>query len=203
MTEMEEGCALGEDGRMHERLAVSVYDPVARTSMNWQVGDDIQPKVVHVHHMPDLPARTATQPATRSQPAPEQLEQRQRTTEAAKAQQAKLRNETTTEELGVNQIAGVTAQGTRISRTIPAGQEGNDLPLVVINENWRSKELGLTVRTISDDPRRGRTTSEYEELNLGEPDPGLFVPPAGYTVEEQPQTGISGGGLLVMGALDQ
>jgi hypothetical protein len=37
---------------------------------------------------------------------------------------------------------------------------------------------------IKDDPRQGRTTSEFEELNLAEPDPALFAAPAGYKVED-------------------
>jgi hypothetical protein len=34
-----------------------------------------------------------------------------------------------------------------------------------------------------DDPRSGRTTYEMEDLILGDPDPSLFVAPAGYVVE--------------------
>jgi hypothetical protein len=35
---------------------------------------------------------------------------------------------------------------------------------------------------------------EYEELNLGEPDPAMFAPPAGYKVEEV-HPNVSGVGL--------
>ena len=66
----------------------------------------------------------------------------------------------------------------------------------MINETWRSSDLGLVVMTTSDDPRRGRTTSEYEELNVGEADPGLFSPPEGYKVQQQPQNGMMDGGLV-------
>jgi len=186
VTEMAEGCMRGADGQMHQRFNVNVFDPVARTSMNWQVGDDNQPKVVHVFHQPDLPAQ-ATKPRELS--AAEQ-EQRRKMMDAAREQQKDYR----TEDLGTKDFNGVSAHGARTTRTIPAGQEGNDQPLVVINENWRSKELGLTVMTINDDPRHGRTVSEYEELNRGEPDPSVFAAPEGYTVEEQrPQmNGIAG-----------
>jgi len=47
------------------------------------------------------------------------------------------------------------------------------------------------VMAIDDDPRRGRTTMEYEELSVGEPDASLFAPPAGYTVQERPQGGAA------------
>ena len=103
---------------------------------------------------------------------------------------------TRTENLGIKDFNGIPAEGTRTTRTIPAGEEGNDQPLVVINETWRSKELGLTLMTIGEDPRRGRTTIEYEELNRGEPDPALFAPPAGYTVQEQRVNGMGGLGVM-------
>jgi len=198
MTERQQGCVLGADGQMHERRSVSVNDPVARTSMNWQVGGDDQPKVVHVFHTPDRPVRPATQPAARPQPTPEELERQQKMMEVAKVQQAKQRSETRTEDLGVRDFNGVSAHGRRTTRTIPAGEEGNDQPLVVIDETWRSNELGLVMMAINDDPRRGRTVNEYEELNRGEPDPSLFAPPAGYTVEEQPRNGVVGGVLQML-----
>jgi hypothetical protein len=184
MTEMAQGCVRGEDGQMHERLSVNVNDPVARTNMNWQVDADDQPKVVIVFHQPDPPPRRER--------TPEEIARQQKLMELSRTRQALDRKEYKTEDLGTKQINGVTARGSRSTRTIPAGEEGNDQPLVVINETWRSKDLGLMVMAISDDPRRGRTTTEYEELNLGEPDGALFVPPEGYKVQEQPQTGMIG-----------
>ena len=182
--ELPQGCARGDDGQMHERTFVIVNDLEARTNMSWQTGTEDQQKVVRVLHVPDLrPGRELS---------PEELARQKKTMEAMRARQSLEQKETKTEDLGTKQISGVTARGTRSTRTIPAGEEGNDQPLVVINETWRSSELGLVVMTVSDDPRQGRTTAEYEELNLGEPDPALFAPPAGYTVQEQPQTGSAG-----------
>jgi hypothetical protein len=42
----------------------------------------------------------------------------------------------------------------------------------------------LIVMAIDDDPRRGRTTFEIEELSRSEPESSTFAPPAGYTVVE-------------------
>jgi len=204
MTEISQGCVRGEDGQMHERLNVNVNDPVARTSMNWQVGADGQPKVVHVFHQPEPVARQAPPVQTkRPEPTAEELERQQKARQASQAQQLEQRRENQTEDLGTRDFNGIPAQGTRSTRTIPAGEEGNDLPLVTINETWRSKELGLTLMMFNDDPRRGRTTTEYEELSRGEPDSALFAPPAGYTVQEQPQNGVIGGivGGVVGGGL--
>ena len=35
-----------------------------------------------------------------------------------------------------------------------------------------------------DDPRRGKTVVEVEEINQGEPDPAMFEPPPGYTIKQ-------------------
>jgi hypothetical protein len=194
MTEMVSGCALGDDGHTRERLSVNVNDPVARTNMNWQVGADDLPKIVHVFHQPDLRSANGT-PVKRRELTPAQLEQQQKMVKAAQAREAELRKETRTEDLGVRDFHGVSASGTRTTRTIPAGQEGNDQPLIVINETWRSKDLGMVMMTIREDPRTGRSVTEFEEFTRGEPDSSLFAPPAGYTVQDQPLGGGIIGGL--------
>jgi hypothetical protein len=180
MTEMAEGCERGEDGQMHERFNVSVFDPVARTNMNWMVGADQQPKIVRITHQQEF-VRPVVRPAD-SDPA--ELARRQKIIEASRAQQLQQRKENHIEDLGIRDFNGISAQGTRMTRTIPPSEEGNDLPLVVIDETWRSKETGLTLMAINDDPRRGRSTMEYQELNRGEPEPSLFTPPADYKVED-------------------
>src|ERR1017187_9268160 len=53
MSEMASGCERGEDGQMHERLNVSVNDPVARTNTNWQVGGGDQLRVAQIFHQPE------------------------------------------------------------------------------------------------------------------------------------------------------
>ena len=95
-------------------------------------------------------------------------------------------NEWQTENLGSREFAGIVANGTRRTLTIPAGEQGNALPLVTVNESWTSSQLNLDVMAIFDDPRRGRTTVEIIELHRGDPDPSLFSPPKDYIVKEQP-----------------
>jgi hypothetical protein len=49
--------------------------------------------------------------------------------------------------------------------------------------------LGMILRSISDDPRIGKTDREVVSIDLNNPDPALFQPPAGYelvTEEMQP-----------------
>ncbi len=82
-------------------------------------------------------------------------------------------------------MAGFEATGTRTIWTYPPGEQGNSIPLVVTTETWTSKE-GFWVKWVQDDPRRGKTTVELENVETGEPDASLFVPPAGYTLKDVP-----------------
>jgi hypothetical protein len=86
------------------------------------------------------------------------------------------------EDLGADTFLGVEVKGTRVTRTIPAGQIGNDVPLVTVSEMWSAPSLGLTLRDITDSAQSGKSTREAVSLDLGEPDPSLFQPPEGYEV---------------------
>lgn len=86
------------------------------------------------------------------------------------------------EDLGNTTIQGMEVHGRRLTFTIPAGQEGNDQPIVTVSEYWSSRELGIYLRDILDDPRSGKRTREVVNLSVAEPDPSIFVPPEGYEV---------------------
>jgi hypothetical protein len=90
-----------------------------------------------------------------------------------------------TESLGTQTIEGVTAEGTRSTLTIPAGDIGNTLPIEVVDETWYSAELQITVMTKHRDPRSGETTYRLTNINRDEPDRSLFEVPADYAVEER------------------
>ena len=79
------------------------------------------------------------------------------------------------------------AEGTRTTRTISAGAIGNELPILVVTEYWRSPDLKILVLTRSADPRMGETTHRLVGIARGEPDASWFIVPADYTVRE---TGI-------------
>jgi hypothetical protein len=100
-------------------------------------------------------------------------------------QQAKMGpGQRKTESLGTQTIEGVTAEGTRSTQTIPAGEIGNTLPLEIVDETWYSHELQITVMTRHRDPRSGETTYRLTNLSRSEPDRSLFEVPADYTVRE-------------------
>ncbi len=94
--------------------------------------------------------------------------------------------ETRTEQLGIQNIEGVEAEGTRTITTIPAGDIGNERPIEMISERWYSKDLQLVVMSRHSDPRFGEQTYRLTNIVKSEPDPSLFELPAGYKVLSEP-----------------
>ncbi len=88
-----------------------------------------------------------------------------------------------TESLGTQVISGVTAEGTRITRTIPAGQVGNQAPLVITIERWYSPELQTDVMRKEVNPQFGETTFQLTNILRVEPDASLFQVPHNYTIK--------------------
>jgi hypothetical protein len=93
----------------------------------------------------------------------------------------------TSEELGVETVNGVAAQGTRNTQIIPAGRIGNNRDLHVVNERWYSNDLQMLVKTVNSDPRFGVTTYQLANIVQGTQDPSLFQIPADYAVAEPGQ----------------
>lgn len=91
--------------------------------------------------------------------------------------------ETTTESLGAQTMEGLSVIGTSVTRTIPAGQIGNALPIQIITEQWFSPDLQIMVMTKHSDPRTGTTTMRLTNLSRNEPDPSLFVVPQSYKIK--------------------
>ncbi len=88
------------------------------------------------------------------------------------------------EDLGTQTIAGVSAQGTRITHTIPAGQIGNDKAITIVSEHWYSNDLQMVVMSKRSDPRFGDTTYTLTNIQRQEPTASLFAVPADYTVTQ-------------------
>ena len=84
-------------------------------------------------------------------------------------------------------MEGVLVTGTRLTTTIPAGSIGNDRPMVVTHEEWRSPELKILVKSIDKDPRTGEQTMEVQNLVRTDPDASLFQAPPGYKVQDMAQ----------------
>jgi hypothetical protein len=94
-----------------------------------------------------------------------------------------MEKETTTTSLGTQMINGVSAEGTRTTRTIPAGEIGNQKPIVITVEKWYSADLQETVLTKRSDPRMGETVRQLTNIQRTEPAATLFQVPSDYTVQ--------------------
>jgi hypothetical protein len=169
---------------------VHVNDPVESTQSNWNSftmkGSVIKypaPDQRHGCWASDAGGMRATYPDPVTQAAPPQKTPPPHPGAAARP----ARQKATTEDLGTQNILGVEAQGRRETRTIPVGQVGNDRPIATVNETWwaPNQDLPFSLREIVDDPRSGKRTREIVRLDLTDPDPDLFQPPANYEIKRE------------------
>lgn len=90
------------------------------------------------------------------------------------------------QQLGTKAVEGVQADGTRTTLTIPAGQIGNDNPIQIVDEVWRSPDLQVIVHSEHSDPRMGTTVYSLQNISRSDPSPTLFQVPSDYTVTDSP-----------------
>jgi len=94
------------------------------------------------------------------------------------------------ESLGTQVFEGVSAEGTRVTVTIPAGAIGNERPIQTVSESWYAPQLQTIVMSRQEDPRIGETVFRLTNLSLAEPAAALFQVPPDYKV-------VEGGSVLV------
>jgi hypothetical protein len=104
--------------------------------------------------------------------------------------QAEERSQVSTEDLGTQTMEGLLVTGVRTTRTIPAGEIGNDKPINVVTEVWTSPDLKTIVYSKRSDPRMGEQTFKLTNVVRSEPDASLFTVPADFKVAEGPQNFI-------------
>jgi hypothetical protein len=92
----------------------------------------------------------------------------------------------TTEDLGAQTIEGVVANGVRTTRTIPAGQIGNEKPIVIVTEVWTSPDLKTIISSKRTDPRMGEQSFRLTNLVRAEPDTSLFTVPPDFQIVDVP-----------------
>lgn len=153
-------------GQSHEHILI--FDPVEKISISL----DVRNKTAIVNHF----QRPTQAPEVPRQAAP------------ATAPLAPKRPDFKSESLGVRQIEGFNANGIRHTRTVAAGQMGNEKPLVTVTEIWTSTELHVTLLSTRDDPLNGQTTRKLVNIQTGEPDPLLFQVPPDYTVKDNSES---------------
>src|SRR6266550_1451990 len=88
------------------------------------------------------------------------------------------------EDLGTQTIAGVSAQGTRITHTVPAGQIGNEKAITIVSEHWYSNDLQTVVMSKRSDPRFGDTTYTLTNIQRSAPAATRFAVPSDYQVTQ-------------------
>lgn len=165
---------------------VMIHDPVAGVSHDLNA----QSKVSRDMNLHVPPAGANRQGGPRGGPGANRAMVQRRTSDP----------DVTTENLGTQTINGVSATGTRITRTIPAGAEGNSMAIQIVHETWVSDDLKVPVMTKHTDPRSGTSTTQLTNIVRAEPDASLFTVPAGYTVQKGqgpgrgPGRGPRGGG---------
>jgi hypothetical protein len=175
----------GSGARSTAATIVNIHDPVAGVTRTL----DAQSKTVREFSV--RPGRAANgSPAGRPFPG------RGANGTNAATRSPRTDPNTVTEALPMQTINGVAATGTRITRTIPAGQIGNAQAIQIVRETWMSADLKLPVMTKVSDPRTGTITTQLTNITRAEPDPSLFQAPADYTVVKggRGPGGMRGGG---------
>jgi hypothetical protein len=174
-------------GRSRHEVTLSGFGPLqaaGKTHTVITIGDP----VAGAHYMLDPDRKIAHQmklhtPGPGKAATPEAAQAFQQKMEA-RLQQEEASGVVKKDNLGTQAINGVTAEGTRITRTIAAGQIGNDKPLQVVFERWYSPDLQIVVKSTRTDPRFGTTTYTLSNIQRTEPASTLFTVPADYTVQQ-------------------
>lgn len=133
-------------------------------------------KETHTAKAPPADPGTAVQSFTQLRPSPNSQSQEER---------ERYQPKVTEEDLGTQEMEGLTVTGKRITIAFPAGAQGSDRPFEVVTERWASEELKTFILIKNSDPRNGENTIRTTDIDRSEPDPSLFEIPPDYTITEQ------------------
>jgi hypothetical protein len=141
----------------------SIIDPVNNTFVNL----NLERKMATIYHLPDR-GPDALHPY---------VDQFDKEILALPGVQVKV------EKLGEKTIAGVYAEGRRVTRSRPPGTVGNNKPIISVRDQWIAQDLKILLASTLDDPRQ-RQVSQVTKLDRSQPDPALFQIPADFTARE-------------------
>jgi hypothetical protein len=160
-----------ENKTFGETRAINVDDPVTRVHYAWNDGGrlDKQANGVMVTHTPASwqeedfwpDSSPKGQPRIPPTPSPVPTNDPDRKFEI----------------LQPKELSGIHVEGQRITWVIPVGREGNDREIRVIQEKWTSPDLRITIYSVLDDSRTGRTVIELTNIDRSNPAPSIFQPP--------------------------
>jgi hypothetical protein len=172
---------------------IFIHDPVAQTSYTLNLTDKTAQKmpVPPLPPMPPPPGAPGPGPdafyvqaagvavASGQLPPPPMI--------AQKVFMTRDQGQAATEDLGSQTMEGVFVTGVRTTRTIPAGQIGNDKSISIVTEVWTSPDLKTIVYSKRSDPRMGEQTFQLTNITRAEPDGSLFTVPADFKLVEGPK----------------
>ena len=171
---------------------IFIHDPVGQTSYTLNLTDKTAQKMP-VPPLPPVPPPGAPGPGPDAfyvQTAGVAVASGQLPPPPMIAQKVFLTNDqgqATTEDLGSQTMEGVFVTGMRTTRTIPAGQIGNDKPISIVTEVWTSPDLKTIVYSKRSDPRMGEQTFQLTNITRADPDVSQFTVPADFKVVEGPR----------------
>jgi hypothetical protein len=155
---------------------VMVNDPVASKSFVLHTDTKVATLLPAHNRGPKGTGTTTTNATTTGA----NVETRMQAREQAEIASGRLKKD----DLGTQSINGISAQGTRFTRTIAAGEIGNDKVITVISERWYSPDLQVVVKSVRTDPRFGQTNYTLTNIQRTEPAAALFTVPSDYTVQQ-------------------
>ncbi len=171
---------------------IFIHDPVAQTSYTLNLTDKTAQKMP-VPPLPPMPPPGAPGPGPDAfyvQTADVAVASGQLPPPPMIAQKVFLttdQGQGTTEDLGSQTMEGVFVTGVRTTRTIPAGQIGNDKPISIVTEVWTSPDLKTIVYSKRSDPRMGEQTFQLTDITRADPDGSFFTVPADFKLVEGPK----------------
>lgn len=95
--------------------------------------------------------------------------------------------------LGRQTIAGVEAEGVRVTIKVPVGALGNVNPIETTYETWIAADLRMLVKSVTKNPLSGEHTLRLTTINRTEQPRALFEAPAGYSISDMgvPRTDLA------------
>jgi hypothetical protein len=88
-------------------------------------------------------------------------------------------DEVTAKELGTKKIGGLNCAGTLVTTVVPVGRMGNEKPIVITDESWRSADLQMVIERVLHDPLIGVRKLVFENIARSEAPVTAFQPPDG------------------------
>jgi hypothetical protein len=171
--------ARDSQGRTRRDMTVPAFGPMAVAGQAAPHVTFVNDPVAGTRYILEADTKTA-----RQMPPPPDKSEFTRKPHTGGAGAGAADKETVTTSLGTQTLGGVTAEGTRYTRTIPAGQIGNAKPIVIVTERWYSADLQMVVMTKRSDPRSGDTIFQMTSIARTEPAASLFQVPTDYTVAQ-------------------